>query len=195
MRISESFFESLPNFDTYFRQIQLLFNEGKTTGPVQNEKFLNYAKLTIARTSRGLKTLQPSEELVDLVKKSAHTKWIVITEGWCGDAGNILPFIVNLSKSAGNVDLRIALRDENPDIMDLFLTNGGSAIPIFVAMTSSMEYKSHWGPRPEPAQNIVMEHKKNPKGTYDEFQIGLQKWYLKDKGATIDQELQKYFQS
>lgn len=193
MMITKVFFESLPDFHTYFDNLQQLFSEGKTTGTNQDEKFLNYTKLTIARTHRGLKTLVPSEDLIELVKKSPLTNWLVITEGWCGDAGNILPFIVNLANAAGNIDLRIVLRDENPEIMDLFLTNGGRAIPIFVAMDQNMNYHDHWGPRPQPAQNMVIEHKRNPEVPYEEFQIALQKWYLHDKGQTLDKELQQYF--
>lgn len=191
--ISKSFFKNLPQFESYYEKIQDLYSRGLTTGQNQSESYLHYTQLTLARTKRGLKTLNPSKELISAANRSKRKNWLVITEAWCGDAGNILPLIVNLSKQIEDVDLRIALRDENPEIMNLFLTNGGRSIPIFVAMDDEMDYHSHWGPRPKPAQEMAIDHKKNPTKPYEEYQIELQKWYLQDKGKTLDRELQVYF--
>ena len=45
--------------------------------------------------------------------------------------------------------LRIFLRDENPDIMDEFLSNGGKAraIPVFVFYTKDTRYITHFTER------------------------------------------------
>jgi hypothetical protein len=192
MILDSTFFENLPDFPTYYESIQQLFAEGKTTGPNQTKSYLNYTQLTLARTKRGLKTLSPSEELINIAKASSRKKWMVISEAWCGDAGNIVPFIANLAKEVEGVDLRVMLRDEYPEVMENFLTNGSRSIPIFVAMEDDLTYPSHWGPRPAPAQKMVMDHKTNPAGPYEEFQVLLQKWYIQDKAKTIDIELQGY---
>ncbi|MCB9196419.1 MAG: thioredoxin family protein [Flavobacteriales bacterium] len=193
MKIDHSLFESLPTFDAYFSKVQSLFESGRTTGDNQSEVMLNYTKLGIARTKRGLKTLHPSNEFIEVVKQSQKKKWMVITEAWCGDASSILPLIANTAKLVPSVDLRILLRDANPTVMNNFLTNGGKAIPIFVAMDDDLNYSGHWGPRPAPAQKIAMDYKLDPKGeSHDEMVIRLQKWYLDDHGKTMEKEFTKY---
>jgi len=57
--------------------------------------------------------------------------WLVISEGWCGDAAQLLPvFNAMAMASDGKVELKIVLRDENEELMDLFLTNKAKAIPV-----------------------------------------------------------------
>ncbi|CAG5080346.1 thioredoxin family protein [Parvicella tangerina] len=192
MIITKKKFKELPDFPSYYQLSLDLFAKGKTTGANQNEAYLHYTKLSLARTKRGLKTLFPSDELKSTAANSSRKNWLLITEAWCGDAGNIVPMIANLAEAIKEVDLRIALRDEHPEIMDHFLTNGSRSIPIFVAMNSDMEYASHWGPRPRPAQKMVMNNKNNPQVSTEEFQVQLQKWYLEDRGATLDKELVEY---
>lgn len=75
-------------------------------------------------------------------------KLLVIAEPWCGDVYRELPTAVRISDASG-MDLRIFLRDENPDIMDEFLSNGGKsrAIPVFVFYTADMRYIAHFAER------------------------------------------------
>lgn len=190
--ISTDFFENLPHFDSYFESVKLLFDQGNTTGSNQSADMLRYTKLGIARMKRGLKTANISDNLIKAAQSSERKNWLIITEAWCGDAGNILPFIVNLSNQIEGVNLKIALRDDHSGLMDSFLTKGSRSIPIFVAMDEEMNYASHWGPRPLPAQNMAMEYKSNPTLPHEEFMIKLQKWYLNDNGETLQQELISY---
>ena len=55
---------------------------------------------------------------------------------------------MRIAESAG-IDLRIFLRDENPDIMDEFLSNNGKsrAIPVFVFYTADTKYITHFTER------------------------------------------------
>jgi Thioredoxin len=73
---------------------------------------------------------------------------VAIAEAWCGDVYRELPTAVRIAEAAG-MDLRIFLRDENADIMDEFLSNGGKAraIPVFVFYTSEMKYITHFTER------------------------------------------------
>lgn len=190
--ITKELFKSLPTFSEYFQSVQALYNEGKTTGSNQSAKFLDYTQLTIARTKRGLKTFFPSQEMIEIANFCPRKNWMVITEAWCGDAGNILPFISNLADSVESIELKVILRDEYPEIMDLFLTNGSRSIPILIAMDEGFNYVSHWGPRPAPAQQMVLENKRNSTKDYQVFQIELQKWYLQDKAKTLQKELIEY---
>jgi hypothetical protein len=75
-------------------------------------------------------------------------KLLAIAEAWCGDVYRELPTAVRIAEAAG-MALRIFLRDENPDIMDEFLSNDGKsrAIPVFVFYTSDTKYIAHFTER------------------------------------------------
>jgi hypothetical protein len=75
-------------------------------------------------------------------------KLLAIAEAWCGDVYRELPTAVRIAEAAG-IDLRVFLRDENPDIMDEFLSNEGKsrAIPVFVFYTADMRYIAHFTER------------------------------------------------
>lgn len=75
-------------------------------------------------------------------------KLLAIAEAWCGDVYRELPTAVRIAEAAG-LDLRIFLRDENPDIMDEFLSNErkSRAIPVFVFYTADMGYITHFTER------------------------------------------------
>jgi hypothetical protein len=74
-------------------------------------------------------------------------KILALAEAWCGDVYRELPTVARIAEATG-VDLRIFLRDENPDIMDEFLSNGKSrAIPVFVFYTRDTRYITHFTER------------------------------------------------
>ena len=54
---------------------------------------------------------------------------LVLAEGWCGDAAQILPVINKIAEYSSLIDLKVVCRDENPELMDQFLTNGSKSIP------------------------------------------------------------------
>lgn len=193
MKVTKDFYSQLLDFDTYYGSIKELFENGKTTGANQSEAMLNYTKLSLARTKRGLKTFKLKPELIEVAKKHHSKNWFLISEAWCGDAGNIIPMMRLLAEEVGGVTLKVMLRDEYPKVMEGYLTNGGKSIPIFVLFDEEFNELKKWGPRPIPAQGMVMEHKKNPKLTYEEFSVELQKWYVKDKAETLQNELIELF--
>ena len=61
-------------------------------------------------------------------------KLLVIAEDWCGDASNTVPIIAKLAARLPGLELRVILRDENPEVMDQYLTNGARSIPIVIAL-------------------------------------------------------------
>jgi len=73
---------------------------------------------------------------------------LAIAEAWCGDVYRELPTAVRITESTG-MELRIFLRDENPDIMDEFLSNNGKsrAIPVFAFYTADTRYITHFTER------------------------------------------------
>jgi len=73
---------------------------------------------------------------------------LALAEAWCGDVYRELPTVARIAEATG-MELRIFLRDENPDIMDEFLSNGGKsrAIPVFVFYTRETRYIAHFTER------------------------------------------------
>lgn len=189
MKVTKEFYKKLPNFETYYSQIIALFEAGKTTGPVQSEPMVNYTKLALARTKRGLKTVELKPELIKVAKSHPSKNWFLISEAWCGDAGNIIPVMHLLAEEVGGVTLKVMLRDEHPEVMESYLTDGGKSIPIFVLFDDDFNEIKRWGPRPAPAQEMVIENKNNPTLAFDEFIVELQKWYVQDKTETLQDEL------
>ncbi len=57
---------------------------------------------------------------------------LVLAEDWCGDVVANLPVLGRLAMETGKLDLRVFPRDENPDLMDLYLNQGKyRSIPVF----------------------------------------------------------------
>ncbi|HUA17095.1 MAG TPA: thioredoxin family protein [Bryobacteraceae bacterium] len=75
-------------------------------------------------------------------------KAMAIAEAWCGDVYRELPTLARIAEASG-IELRIFLRDENPDIMDEFLSNNGKsrAIPVFVFYNTDLQYITHFTER------------------------------------------------
>ena len=83
-------------------------------------------------------------------------KLIAIAEDWCGDASNLVPVFARLARDSQWIDLRIVKRDESPELMDMYLTNGSRSIPIVVVMDGDFRPVGPWGPRPADLQKFVI---------------------------------------
>lgn len=77
---------------------------------------------------------------IEVLQRLAGTrKILVITEDWCGAAIASLPFVVKLVEGMPDIEMRIFLRDENPDLMDQFLKSGRyRSIPVFAFFDEHM---------------------------------------------------------
>lgn len=182
--------KGLPYSD-YRTLIDEKFAEGKTTGTNHSEGMLNYTKLNMQRMNKWEKVTKLGEEIISLAQKVDKLQyWVVLTEGWCGDAAQCLPLIQKVAELNDNIVLTMLLRDENPEVMDAYLTDGGKSIPKLIILDGqSLEEMLVWGPRPEPAQQMMRDHKANPDAmTGAEFATKLHTWYAKDKGKTLEQE-------
>lgn len=186
--------ESLENSFSYKRyraHVSKLIQEGKSTGHTQTEDLLHYSELNESRLKRLDKTIKVvpkiEQQLINLSKKYT---WLVISEGWCGDAAQLLPIINKMAEVSENIDLQIVLRDDNDELMSEFLTNGGKAIPKLIILDAETnKVIADWGPRPEPARKLIADYKA-VNGVVDEpVKIELQKWYLHDKGITTQNEI------
>jgi hypothetical protein len=144
------------------------------------------------------KTLSLHPALTAAVKRMKHTyTWIILTEAWCGDSAQNLPVIAAIAAlDPEKIKLHILLRDENPELMDQYLTNGSRAIPKLIAIDEVLAREVFvWGPRPAPAQRMLHAWKKDPNGkSWEDFEKELHGWYAKDKFETIQAEFLKLLQ-
>ncbi len=90
----------------------------------------------------------------------APLKVAVIAEDWCGDVIANLPVLQRLAAASGKLELRIFLRDQNPDIMDQYLNAGQfRSIPVFIFMDEQFNELGHWIERPASMTKLVQEER------------------------------------
>lgn len=178
-------------YNQYSHLVQSLANEGKSTGEDATEAYINYTKLNAKRMQRWDKTLKFSEESVSLLKSFPNkVNWLVFTESWCGDASPALPIMNKIAEINPNISLKIILRDEHPQLMQQFLTNGAWSIPKLVQLEpESNRVLGTWGPRSSKATQLVEAFKKDHGTLTAAFREQLQIWYNKDKGQSILEDL------
>ncbi len=183
----QNVFEHAYNYSKYRRMITGLLAEGKTTGPNQGEDLIQYAMLNDKRMDRGEKTVKLSEEQADNLRGVQPENWLVLTEGWCGDASQILPVLNVIDQHSTQINVRYILRDENPEIMDVFLTNGTRSIPKIIRLNDDFtEVLGSWGPRPKQMQALVEDWKKSQDVPKEEMYMKVHGAYAKDRGkATL----------
>jgi hypothetical protein len=164
----------------------------ETTNPdelpsAQKENY-GHAKLNTARSSRVEKTYSPSQAIKDAMGTITEPQvWMVITENWCGDSAQNLPAIVKIAELNPLVELKIILRDDNPEIMEEFLTNGTKSIPILAAIKKEGEILFKWGPRPAGAVEVIKQAKAEgleKEKMYERLHL----WYAKDKSKELESE-------
>ena len=150
---------------------------------------LENKKLNLHRMKRIEKHYQVSEGFKNIAQSVDKPQlWMIISETWCGDSAQNIPYIFKIAELNPKIDLRIVLRDTNPDIMNLYLTNGTRSIPILVVFDEFGNELLKWGPRPMAAKQLVNDL--ITQGT-DKI-VRAQKlhlWYGRNKGKDLELEM------
>lgn len=182
--ITSELLESASTWAGYIALLERLMVDNKTTGPDQSEYILSYARLNLQRIRRIHKTVQVLPEVQQTAKQITQPLTLLfITEGWCGDAAQSLGVLEAIARLMPNTQVRVVLRDEHPDLIAHFLTNGGKAIPIVVLLDSQNNVLGHWGPRPALLQEQINKWK--TEGFEKEQLIEqVHVWYTHDKTHT-----------
>jgi len=177
----------------YRKLISDLLGEGKSTGKEQSEDLTHYSILNETRMNRLDKTIKISEDtIVKLKNLKRDYIWLVISEGWCGDAAQIVPILNKMAEQSEKIELRIVFRDENEELMDLFLTNKTKSIPKLIIIDKETgSVVNHWGPRPKGAVNLIQNYKEQLGFIDETAKAELQMWYLHDKGISTQNEVIK----
>jgi len=180
------------NVNEYKKQFDEILDGKNTAYPYDTEEYVTYVKLNKARIKRWSKVGKISPDLAETVKKIQQTQnWILITEPWCGDAAHSHEFIVKSAELNPNISLTVRNRDTPDSEIEKYLTNGGKSVPKLIVRDANGEDLFDWGPRPKEAQEIYMSQRADNSLSDEEKKRTLQNWYNKDKGTTIQQELNK----
>lgn len=154
-------------------------------------------------------TLIRMERLDKTARMTAHTRlriaaihtpliWLTLTEAWCGDAAQIVPTIQKMASLNDKIEHRLVFRDQHPELMDAFLTNGTRSVPLTIILEKkTLKVLGHWGPRPRELQSFVLdnlqelskiEDEQEYKTRNTEFWTKVQRWYAKDKTYSTQKE-------
>lgn len=185
------------SYNEFYEWMKELSKEGKSSGEDQSEVMAEYTSLNNKRMKRLNNTVNLRPEFIELIEgiKKPQT-WYLITETWCGDSAQNLPVIAKIAAASNEkIDLRIILRDENPEWIDKYRTNGGKSIPKLVSFDQEGEELFSWGPRPLSAHHIMLHWKENPlEVTKADFEKELHTWYAQDKSLSLQKEFVEIFE-
>lgn len=123
----------------------------------------------------------------DAVPPEVSRRLLVLAEDWCGDASNTIPFLAKFVDATPGLELRILRRDEQPELMDRYLTNGSRSIPIVIVLDEDFRELGHWGPRPTVLQAWVMANRGLM--SKQELYPQVRTWYARDHGETTLREV------
>jgi hypothetical protein len=182
-------------YDQYISILEKLVDNKETSGPEQSEEKILATSVNLQRMKRIARQTPINPEFL----KSIHAIeipliWLVIAEAWCGDAAQNLPVIHRAAElSEGRIQLFVVFRDENPQLMNYFLTNGTKSIPKLICLNAhTNEVLGSWGPRPQLIQDLQNQYKKeNPATTHQDLMYHLHLNYFHDKAHSLQTELIK----
>jgi hypothetical protein len=179
------------SYNEYRKIISDLLIEGKSSGAIQSDDLTHYSSLNETRMHRLDKTIKFSEDiLLKLQSLKSDYIWLVISEGWCGDAAQLLPIFNKMDEVSDKIEMKIVFRDENKELINLFLTNGAKSIPkVIILDKNTLNVEGNWGPRPKGAIELIQNYKEKFDAIDENVKTELQLWYLHDKGLSTQNEI------
>jgi hypothetical protein len=188
--LSKSDYQRYISMSIDYNQYRLKMEQDLQLNP--DTKIREYINLNTHRMSRVEKTYHPDPILAERVKSLHHkTYWLILAEHWCGDAAQTLPVFQKIAElSQGMIEIKLVYRDENPELMDVYLTGESRSIPKLIQLDKHYNVTGIWGPRPTPAQKLVKQLKANPE-TAATYSTELHKWYAGDKQKSLEAEISK----
>jgi hypothetical protein len=180
-----------------YRQLLMdLLAEGKTTGDNQSPEMIQYAKLNLQRMKRVEKTFRPIDELMALQCKPVEAvHWLVMTEGWCGDAAQTTAAMAAMAELLDGVDIKYLLRDQHLELIDQFLTRGGRAIPLIIFLDADFKLLGRWGARPAELQALIDQMRTEGKLSFGQMVEQVHLWYAEDKTLSTQKEIAEVLSS
>ena len=107
---------------------------------------------TKARTEENYNKASLTAEEKQFFSSLGQVKSILmLAENWCGDVHRNSPMIARIAEAMPGCELRVFLRDQNPDLTDCFLNNGYRSIPIVAFFDKDWNEIGRWIERPGAA--------------------------------------------
>jgi hypothetical protein len=187
--VTRDVLEHAISYDQFRALTDRLLTGNKTTGNNHSEAMLHYTRMNVHRMKRLDKGPDLIPGLLELLKPADRKMyWLVLVEAWCGDVAQNLPVIARMADASDHIQLGLLMRDEHPDIIDAFLTNGGRAIPKLIAFDAeTLEIMFTWGPRPQAVQELSLKLKSEGL-PYNDAAVMVHGWYAKDKTLSLQNE-------
>ena len=159
------------------------------------EKMRSYTQKNVMLMDKFDTAYQISDRLKAALQAAPPAIWLVLTEGWCGDAAFNVPMLAAIEKAIPEkIQLRILLRDSHLDLMDAHLTDGGRSIPKLIVLSEDLQELGTWGPRPASLQTMMKRWKAEGL-TLKELIPKAQEWYDADATHSVQEELTTLVQS
>ena len=179
------------SYDTYRKLMGQWSLINATSGNEQSESHVQFTKLNDRRMKRWDKTLKISKPYTEnILRFELKITWLVLAESWCADGAHIIPVLNKIATLNPNISLKIVFRDENPELMDAFLTSGNRAIPKVIMIDDQTgKVIATYGPHPSEAAGYVKRFKAMNGTLTASFKEDLQYWYNRDKGQTIIEDI------
>ena len=168
-----------------------LENPGYSSYPTN---YQHYIPLNKSRFTRSLKQGVITQELTEIIRAiNEKQDWVIITEPWCGDAAQIVPYLFKIAALNPLINVLVQLRDSHSEI-ESYLSDGKMSIPKLIVRNKEGADRFVWGPRPQQLEAIYLELK-NKNENIDDMKTILQKWYNDDKGKEIQEEIMELIKS
>ncbi len=189
--ITEEVLKRTLNFDQYMELTKTIVANPNYGGMYANEKTHRYTRSNLERMDKVLQHITINQKLYNaLTDLDEDWVWLVLSEPWCGDASWGTPALYIFSTASEKIDFRILLRDENPEIMKAYQTEGSDSIPKLICLRKcDLKELGNWGPRPQVLQQMIMQWKDTPGLDYRESVRQLHAWYDEDMTRSIQDEM------
>lgn len=188
--VNRELLDKAMSYEAYRQLIDQLLLEKKTTGEFHSEERVRFTELNVRRMKRWDKMAKIYEAVQEAVAQvQGPMTWLIISEGWCGDGAQNIPFIEKIAAFNPLITTKYILRDEHPEVMDVFTEDGARSIPKLICMkTNTLEVIGTWGPYPGPAQAMMDNFTLSGKTISGDIKEDIHHWYARDKGFHLQNE-------
>lgn len=127
-----------------------------------------------------------------LVKRASRLhgtyRLLVLMEDWCVDGPYTMPPLARLAEASPRLELRVASRDANPDLMAEHRTGGAWSIPVVMVLDEQWTEVGWWGPRPAELQEWMRGPKARDLEPHDLYRK-MRRWYEKNGAEPALEEI------
>ena len=178
-------------FEQYMELTKQIAGSTNPVGIYSNPSTHRYTRSNLERMNKVLEYMTVQQKLYNALSDvKEEWVWLVLSEPWCGDASWGTPALYVLSTVTDKIEFRILLRDEHPEIMKAYQTEGSDSIPKLICLRKSgLKELGTWGPRPKALQGIITALRSQPNIDYRESVRALHAWYDADMTHSIQHEL------